>query len=184
MSTLDTYDDMMNELERGEIEPNKSFRDEFFFLGRKMKRNTSNTSILSSEKSSESITPEPNECFNWELNGDEFLNNSYLETSYKKFSLESYDNSSNSFNYNKFSNHEQSHAFDNSTNDEATKGGKNKPLYHSMRDINNRSSNQNNPLGLNNSYHPSISNMQTHSTQNSNQNLTQNANYETRLNIS
>ena len=92
MNEGDCYDDLMNELERGEINFYKPEITTNFF-GRKMKRNISESSIVSSEKSIESITPEPDECFNWELNGDESVTNSLssddslLEANYRKYNL-------------------------------------------------------------------------------------------------
>lgn len=181
MSTLDTFDDMMNELERGEIESNKLFFDGYFSLKRKMKRNISNNSILSSDKSCESLSPEPDECFSWELNCDELLNNSYttssLDASYKNFSLENYENSSDSLNHIHIENQVQSNLFDNSTNEEVSKRSKNKPLYHSMRHLSNRSSHQN---SLKNNYQQNSTKMQTYSSQE----LFPNTKFETRINIS
>lgn len=182
MNEGECYDDLMNELERGEINFYKPEITTNFF-GRKMKRNISESSIVSSEKSIESITPEPDECFNWELNGDESVTNSLnsddslLEANYRKYNL------------NKSSEHLESYVPSNNKlfmNYESTLHSplqahtqrKSRGLYHRMSQFNSNKKNEKSLENPNNlmSYH----HINPYSNQSYN---TTKQTYETRLNI-
>jgi len=82
------YDDLMDDLERGELETSLNIQRGIFFP-RRLTRTTSNTSANSSDKSSLSITPEPGECFTWELNEQErfesISDDTKLEENYYSF---------------------------------------------------------------------------------------------------
>jgi hypothetical protein len=81
------YDDLIDELERGELET--SLNRKGIFFPRRLTRTTSNTSSTSSDKSLLSISPEPGECFNWELNEQErfesISDDTKLEENYYNF---------------------------------------------------------------------------------------------------
>jgi hypothetical protein len=171
------YDDLMNELERGEIDYYKPLYTEHSFLGRKMNRNTSDTSIISSEKSNESVTPEPNECFNWELNGVGYLekspsvDDSLLSTAYKTYSLSDSIDSTRTMHIHPPP-RTQTHL---PIQTSSLSHRKTKALYHRMSDYsqnnnvkNKHSDNMNNKLELDKTL-PHINNQ---------------TNYDTRLNIS
>ena len=176
----DNYDDLMNELERGEINFYKPEVTTNFF-GRKMKRNISESSIVSSEKSSESITPEPDECFNWELNEDELVKKSYnedvtvndtlLESAYKSYnlnkSLESYTSSNNKTDSRLY------------TPLQTTTQRKQRGLYHRMSQFNSEKKN-NTPLENPDNLMGLSSRINPYSNQSYD---TAEQNYETRLNI-
>lgn len=189
MNGDDSYDDLMNDLERGEINFYKPEITTNFF-GRKIKRNISESSIVSSEKSSESITPEPNECFNWELNEDEIVKNSYnvdvnvddalLESAYRNYNVKESFGRGMPSNNKLFSNYEstlqtQTHA-----------QRKQRALYHRMSQFNSDKKNET-PLENSNTLVGSSSRINPYS--NSNYNSTYNSynssnhDYETRLNI-
>ena len=176
------YMDVMDELERGESECIRFNKTSENFFMRKLRRNRSDTSVNSSEKSYTSISPEPehDECFNWELNMNNPSDDTKLEENYKNFifsHLESNDTKEiNSYDYIYLDRNRRSIK------------PKKRALYHSMKSYNNNvntASNNHNtnkfPKNSINIHHNSNVNIDT-STLNKRSDLNQ-ATHDTILNI-